>query len=153
MDFHPRSKHLLISWLQSLSTVILEPQKIKSATVSTFPPSTCHKWWDWMPWSQFFECWVLSKLFHSPLSPSSRGFSSSLLSPLEWYHLHIWDCWYFSQQSWFQLVRYRLAFLLMYFDYKLNKQGNNIQPWHNPFLSLNQSFVPCLVLTVASWPK
>ena len=39
MAFLPRSKHLLISWLQSLSTVILELTKIKSATVSTFPPS------------------------------------------------------------------------------------------------------------------
>ena len=38
----PRSKHLLISWLQSLATVILEPRKIKSATVSTFSPSVCH---------------------------------------------------------------------------------------------------------------
>ena len=41
--FLPRSKHLLISWLQSLSTVILEPKKIKSVTVSTFPPSICHE--------------------------------------------------------------------------------------------------------------
>ena len=41
--FLPRSKHLLISWLQSLSTVILEPKKIKSITVATFPPSTCHE--------------------------------------------------------------------------------------------------------------
>jgi len=32
------------------------------------------KWWDWMPWSYFSECWVLSWLFHSPLSLSSRGF-------------------------------------------------------------------------------
>ena len=40
--FLPRSKHLLISWLQSPSTVILEPKKIKSVTVSTFPPSICH---------------------------------------------------------------------------------------------------------------
>ena len=38
--FLPRSKHLLISWLQSPSAVILEPKKIKSATVS---PSTCHE--------------------------------------------------------------------------------------------------------------
>ena len=38
-----RSKCLLISWLQSLSTVLLESKKIKSATVSTFPPSICHK--------------------------------------------------------------------------------------------------------------
>ena len=39
----PRSKHLLISWLQSPSAVILEPRKIKSATVSTVFPSICHE--------------------------------------------------------------------------------------------------------------
>ena len=41
--FLPRSKRLLISWLQSLSIVILEPKKIKSAIASIFSPSTCHK--------------------------------------------------------------------------------------------------------------
>ena len=40
--FLPRSKHLLILWLQSPSAVILEPQKIKSVTVSTVSPSVCH---------------------------------------------------------------------------------------------------------------
>ena len=39
----PRSKRLLISWLQSSSTVILEPKKIKSLTVSTVSPSVCHE--------------------------------------------------------------------------------------------------------------
>ena len=43
ITFLPRSKRLLISWLQSPSAVILEPQKIKSATVSTVSPSICHK--------------------------------------------------------------------------------------------------------------
>ena len=43
MAFLPRSKHLLISWLQSSPEVILEPKKIKSATVSTFTPSICHE--------------------------------------------------------------------------------------------------------------
>ena len=41
--FLPRSKHLLISWLQSPSAVILEPQNIKSLTVSTVSSSICHK--------------------------------------------------------------------------------------------------------------
>ena len=41
--FLPRSKRLLISWLQSPSAVILEPQMIKSATVSTVSPSICHE--------------------------------------------------------------------------------------------------------------
>ena len=42
ITFLPRSKCLLISWLQSPSAVILEPPQIKSATVSTVPPSICH---------------------------------------------------------------------------------------------------------------
>ena len=41
--FIPRSKHLLISWLQSPSAVILEPKKISFVTVSIFPPSICHE--------------------------------------------------------------------------------------------------------------
>ena len=41
---------------------------------------------------------------------------------------------------------------MMYSAYKLNKQGDNIQPWHTPFPIWNQSVVPCPVLTVASWP-
>ena len=72
-----------------------------------FPHLSAMKWWDWMPWSSFFENWVLSQLFHSPFSPSSR---SSLVPlhflPLGWYHLHIWGCWHFSQQSWFRLVNH-----------------------------------------------
>ena len=47
---------------------------------------------------------------------------------------------------------YSLSFHMMYSVYKLNKQGDNIQPWHTPFPIWNQSVVPCLVLTVASWP-
>ena len=41
--FLPRSKHLLISWLQSPSAEILEPKKIKSVTVSIVSPSVCHE--------------------------------------------------------------------------------------------------------------
>ena len=41
--FLPRSKHILISWLQSPSAVILEPRKIKSVTVSIVSPSICHE--------------------------------------------------------------------------------------------------------------
>ena len=43
IDFLPRSEGLLISWLQSLSTVNLETKKIKSVTVSIFSPSICHE--------------------------------------------------------------------------------------------------------------
>ena len=44
-----------------------------------------------------------------------------------------------------------LAFHMMYSAYKLNKQGDNIQPWHIPFLIWSQSIVLCQVLTVSSW--
>ena len=40
---------------------------------------------------------------------------------------------------------------IMYSAYKLNKQGDNVQPWCTPFPIWNQSVVPCLVLTVSSW--
>ena len=47
---------------------------------------------------------------------------------------------------------FSLVCCMMYSAYKLNKQGDNIQPWHTPFPIWNQSVVPCPVLTVASWP-
>ena len=74
ITFLPRSKHLLISWLQSPSALILESKKIKVCH--------CFHWFPiYLPWSdrtgchdvKFSECWVLSQLFHSPLSLSSRG--------------------------------------------------------------------------------
>ena len=49
--FLPRSKHLLILWLQSPSAVVWEPKKLKSVTVSIFPHLFATKWWDQMPWS------------------------------------------------------------------------------------------------------
>ena len=73
ITFLPKSKCLLISWVQSPSVVILELRKIKSAIVPLFPHLFAMKWWDRMPWSSFSECWALSQLFHSPLSLSSRG--------------------------------------------------------------------------------
>ena len=103
ITFLPRSKRLLISWLQSPSTVILEPQKIKSATVST----------------------VSSSLGLLIFLPAILILACASSSP---------------------------AFLMMYSTYKLNKRGDNIQPWHTPFPIWNQSVVPCPVLTVASWP-
>ena len=67
--FLQRSKHLLISWLQSPSAMILEPRKIKSATVSTVSPSICHEVMgpDAMIlvfWMLSFKPTFLSLLFH-----------------------------------------------------------------------------------------
>ena len=71
--FLPRSKRLLISWLQSPSAVILEPKKIKSITVSIVSPSICHEVMG--PNAMILVFWMLSwlksQLFHSPLSLSS----------------------------------------------------------------------------------
>ena len=74
ITFLPRSKHFLISWLQSPSAVILEPQKIKSDTVSTVSPSIAHEVMGLD--AMIFVYWMLSfkPTFHSPLSLSSRGF-------------------------------------------------------------------------------
>ena len=69
----PRRKGLLISWLHSQSEVILEPKKMKSVTASTFSPSICHEVMGVDPMILVLECWVLSHLYHPPLSPSSRG--------------------------------------------------------------------------------
>ena len=103
--FLPRNKCLLISWLQSASTVILKPKKIKSVTVSTVSMSIRHE-------VMGLDAMILVFLmlnFKPAFSCSSftfikRLFSSSCFLPLDWYHLHIWGCWYFSQQSCFQLV-------------------------------------------------
>ena len=71
--FLSRSKSLLISWLQSPSAVILEPQKIKSLTVSTVSPSICHEWMEPDNMILVFECWALCQPFYSPLALLSRG--------------------------------------------------------------------------------
>ena len=69
-SFLPRSKHLLISWLQSPSAVILEPPKIMPAL---FPYLFAMKLWDWMHDLSFLNVEFLANFFHSPLSLSSRG--------------------------------------------------------------------------------
>ena len=64
--FLPRSKHLLISWLQSPSVVILEPKKIKSVTVSTVSPSfICHEVMG--PDAMILVFWMLSKTIFKQL--------------------------------------------------------------------------------------
>ena len=140
ITFLPRSNHLLTSWLQSPSLVILEPKKRKSVTTSTFPPSICHS--VMRPDSMslvFFKYLVLSRLFHSSPSASSRG---SLVpfrfQPLESYHLHIRVCWYFSRLSWFQLVTHPAQHFSWWHRIDLTNRGTAdspvtllSQPWTN----------------------
>ena len=152
--FLPRSKCVLISWLQSPSAVILELKKIKSVIVSTVSPSICHEVMG--PDAMILVFWMLS--FKPVFSLSSfifikRLFSSSSLSAIR-----------VVSSAYLRLLIFLLAILIpacassslafrtIYSAYTLNKQGDNIQPWHTPFPILNQSIAPCLVLTVASWP-
>ena len=105
--FPPGSKHLLISWLQSPSTMILEPKKRKSVTASTFSPSICHEVLG--PDAMILVFLIFSFKLAFPLY--SFTLIKKFLVPLyflpsECHHLHIWGCWCFSQQSLFQLVTY-----------------------------------------------
>ena len=125
---------------------ILQERTLELVAIS-FSNAFDMKWCDQMPWSLFFECWVLKQLFHFLLSPSSRGSLVPLcflpkggvicISEI----IDISPCSLDSNQ----------AFCMMYSTYKLNKQGDDIQPWCTPFLIWNQFIVPCPVLTVASW--
>ena len=100
--FLPKSKHLWISWLLSLSSVILETKN-----------KICQCFY-FFPFYQSGGAIILVFFFFlmlnfkptfsfSSFSLIKRLFSSSSVSE-EWYHLHIWDCWYFSQQSGFHVV-------------------------------------------------
>ena len=121
-----RSNCLLISWLQSPSAVILEPKKIKSVTISTFPSSICPKVMG--PDAMILIFWMfLSQLFYSLLSL----LSNSSLPPLhfltfEWYHLHMWG-WCEWMNEWIQTVIHSAwHFTPMYSVYKLNNQSNSM---------------------------
>ena len=114
----------------------------------------------YLPWSDvtrgplFSECWVLSQLFHSSFTFIMRLFSSSSLSAMR-----------LVSSAYLRLLLFLLAvliplcassspkFRMMYSTYKLNKQGDNVQPWCTPFSVWKQSAVPCPVLTVASWAE
>ena len=123
ITFFPRSKCLLISWLQSPSTVILKPPKIKSATVSTVSSSICHEMMG--PDAMILVFWMLRQLFHSPLSLFIKirvVWSAFLRLLIFLLAILILAC---TSSS--------LAFSIMCPAYKLNKQGDNIQPWCTPF--------------------
>ena len=103
-----------------------------------------------------FVFWMLS--FKPTFSLSSftfikRHFSSSLLSAIRVVSSAYLRLLIFSLAILIPAcASSSLAFYMMDCAYKLNKQGDNIQPWHTPFPIWNQSVVPCPVLTVASWP-
>ena len=151
--FLPRSKLLLISWLQ-LPAVILEPQNINSFTVFIVSPYICHEVMG--PDAMILVFWMLS--FKPGFSLSSFTFIKRLFTSSSLSATRVVSSVYLRLLIFLLAVLIpacassSLAFLMMYFAYKLNKQGDNIQPWCTPFPIWNQSIVPCLVLTVASWP-
>jgi len=147
-----RSKSLLISWLQSLSAVILEPKKIKSVTVSTFSastffPSICHEvmglhatilvFWmlSFKPAFSLSPFTLIKRLFTYSSLSAIRVVSSAYLKILIFLPAILIPAWASSS----------LAFCMMYSAYKLNKQGDNMQPWCTPFPVWYHSVVPCLV--------
>jgi len=153
--FLPRSKHLLILWLQSPSTVILEPPKIKSVTVSIISPSICHEVMG--PDAMILVFWMLN--FKPAFLFSSSTFIKRLFSSSSLSVIRVLSSAYLRLLIFLPAILIpacassSLAFHIMYSAYKLNKQGDNIQSWHTPFPIWNQSvFVPFLVLTIASWP-
>ena len=94
----PRSKRFWISWLQSPSAVILEPKKIKPHCFHCFPIDL-HEVMGLDTMILVF--WMLN------FKPAFSVFFFTFIErPFSWgwCHLHIWGYWYFSQQSWFQLV-------------------------------------------------
>ena len=150
--FLPRSKRLLISWLQSPSAVILEPKKIVCHWF-WFPHLFAMKWWDQMPDRSFLNIEFSASFSLSSFTFIKRLFSSSSLSAVR-----------VVSPAYLRLSMFLLAilipacastspaFCIMFSAYKLNKQGDSVQPWCTPFTIWNQSIVPCLGLTVASWP-
>ena len=153
ITFLPRSKRLFISWLQSPFAVILEPQRIKSDTVSTVCPSISHEVMG--PDAMIFVFWMLS--FKPTFSLSSFTFIKKLFSSSSLSAIRVVPSVYLRLLIFLPAILIPAcassspAFLMMYSAYTF-RQGDNIQPWCTPFPIWSQSVVPCPVLTVASWP-
>ena len=151
--FLPRSKHLLISWLHSPSAVIFGAQENSLSLFPLFPHL--------LPWSDGIGCHDLGFL--------NVEFQVKFLTLLFNFHQEVLQFFFiFCHKDGViyisevidispsnldsSVASSSLAFCMMYSAYKLNKQGNNIQPWRTPFPIWNQFVVPRTVLTVASWP-
>ena len=147
--FLPRSKCLLISWLHSLSVVILELPKIKSLTLSTVSPSIFHAVMG--PDAMILVFWMLS--FKPTFSLScityiKRLFSSSLSAIRVVSSVNLRLLIILPENLIPACASSSLAYSMMCSAHKSNKQDDNIQPWHTPFPIWNQFVVLHLVLTV-----
>ena len=139
IPFLPRSKCLLISWLQSPSVVIFEPKKIVSHCFHCFP-SICHAVMGLD--AMFLVFWMLS--FKPTFSFPSFTFIKRLFSSSSLSAISVVSSAYLRLLIFFLEIlipacaSFSLAFLMMHSAYKLNKQGDNIRPWHTPFPKRNQ---------------
>ena len=113
----------------------------------------------YLPWSDGTGCHVFWMLCLKPaFSLSSFTFIKRLFSSSSLSAIRVVSSAYLRLLIFFPAIliqafaSYSPAFLMMYSAYKLNKQGDNIQPRRTPFPIWNQSVVPRPVLTVASWP-
>ena len=120
----------------------------ESVTISTVSSSICHEVIG--SDAMIFIFWMLSFKPALPLSSFTfikRVFISSSLSSIR-----VVSSAYLKLLTFLQLVLHPgTAFHMMYSAFKLNKQGDNPQPWCIPFPIWNQTVVLYLVLTVASW--
>ena len=137
--FLPRSKYLLISWLQSPSAVIFGAQESKICPCFLCFPIYLHEVMGRDTMVFIFECWVLSQLLHSSFTFFKRLFSSS-----SHFAIRVVSSAYLRLLIFLlailtpACVSSSLTFHMMYCAYKLNKQGDNTQLWHTPFPILNQ---------------
>ena len=119
-----------------------------------FPHLFTMKWWDPMPMILVF----LMLSFKPPFAFSFFTFIKRLFSSFSHSAIRVVSSAYLRLLIFLPAILIpafassSLAFCLMYSVYKLNKQGDNIQSWYKPFPIWNQSIVPCLSLTVVSWP-
>ena len=126
--FLPRSKHLIISWLQSLSAVILELEKIKSVTVSIV--STCIFHEEIGPDAMILIFWMLG--FKPAFSLSSFNFIKRLFSSSSLSAIRVMSSVYLRLLKFLPAILIlayassSLAFHMMYSAYKLNKHSDNI---------------------------
>ena len=145
--FLPRSQCLIILWLQSPSAVILEPKKIKTTTASTFSSSIYHKVMG--PEVTILFIWMLcfKPAFSLSFTLIKSLFSSFVIRVVSSAYLMLLFLLAILIPA---CASSSLAFHITYSAQKLNKQGDNMQPYCTPFPTLNLSIVLCPVLTVAS---
>ena len=119
-----------------------------------FTPSICHEVMG--PDVMILVFWMLT--FQPTFSLSSCTFTRRLFSSSSLYAIRVASSAYLRLLIFLPAILIlacaspSLAFHVMYSACKLNKQGDNKQPWRTPFPIWNQSVVPCPFLTVASWP-